>query len=274
MPEAHGVFSLRDDFAGLVSLLRDVDRLSADISACVTTVPSVNTAHRPAQIHADTALKATAARAEALVVRAAEIKHALSLPGRDLLRHFAAVIGVDQMFATSRDLSQTAAENLRRDQLAEQAKRAHASAEIIARIRGSLEWLEVFSLGVLAIVIADVIAWQLNLASSMRHALLLLPGPLVIGLAASILKPWKRKPEAAANATGASTLILVVVVVACVAAWLGGTFLGLGPINFSASSHRTNTCSEHTITPADTKFSWRQYGSVLNEAGQPAATVR
>ena len=228
VPEAHGVFSLRDDFAGLVSLLRDVDRLSADISACVTTVPSVNTAHRPAQIHADTALKATAARAEALVVRAAEIKHALSLPGRDLLRHFAAVIGVDQMFATSRDLSQTAAENLRRDQLAEQAKRAHASAEIIARIRGSLEWLEVFSLGVLAIVIADVIAWQLNLASSMRHALLLLAGPLVIGLAASILKPWKRKPEAVANATGVSKAILVIVVVASLLAWLGGILWAWG----------------------------------------------
>ena len=166
------------------------------------------------------------------MVRAAEVKHALSLPGRDLLRHFAAVIGVDQIFATSRDLSQTAAENLRRDQLAEQAKRAHASAEIIARIRGRLEWLEVFSLGVLAIVIADVIAWQLNLASVVRHALLLLAGPLVIGLAASILKPWKRKPEAAANSTGASTLILVIR--SCrLRCWLGSRdFFGLGADKF------------------------------------------
>ncbi len=101
VPEAHETSSLRDDFAGLISLLRDVDRLSADISAGVTAAPSANTAPRSAQIHADTALKATVARAEALVVRAAEVKHALSLPGRDLLRHFAAVIGVDQILATS-----------------------------------------------------------------------------------------------------------------------------------------------------------------------------
>ena len=91
-----------------------------------------------------------------------------------------------------------------------------------------MEWLEVFSLGVVAIVIADVIAWQLNLASMARHALLLLTGPLVIGLAASILKPWKRKPEVAANATGVSTAILVIVVVASLLAWLGGILWAWG----------------------------------------------
>jgi hypothetical protein len=228
LTEAVPASSLQDEFVRLVSLLRDVDRLSADVSASLTTAPSANTAHRSSQIHADTALKATVARAEALVVRAAEVKHALSLPGRDPLRRFAEVIGVDQILATLRDLSQTAADNLRRQQLAEQTQRMEANAAVIAQIRSRLGWLEVFSLGVLAIVIADVIAWQLDLASLMRHALLLLAGPLVIGVAASILKPGKRKPEAAANATGASTVILAVVVVACAAGWLAGLFWAWG----------------------------------------------
>ena len=217
--------SLLDDFAGLVSLLRDVDRLRADVAASVAAAPSANTADKSAQKHADRALAATVAHADALVVRAAEVKHTLSLPGHDLLRHFAQVIGVDQIFASLYDLSQTASENLRRQQLAEQAKLLEERDAVIATARSRLKWLEVFSLGVLAIVIADVIAWQLDLASPMRHALLLLAGPLVIGLAASILKPWKRKPEAVASAGGTATVVLAIMVVACVAGWLAGLFM-------------------------------------------------
>ena len=225
--EAGLTSSLRDDFAALVSLLREVDRLSADVSASVTTEPSGNATQKPAQNRADSALRATVADAEALVVRAAEVKHALSLPGHDQLRHFAEVIGVDQVFASLHDLSQTASENLRRRQLAEQTQLVEANAAKIATARSRLEWLEVLSLGVVAIVLADVIAWQLNLASPIRHALLLLAGPLVIGLAASILKPWKRKPEEAANTTGTSN-VLVIVVVACVVGWLAGLVFAWG----------------------------------------------
>jgi hypothetical protein len=218
--------SLLDDFAGLVSLLREVDRLSADVSAGVTAAPSANTAGKSAKLRVDGALAATVARADALVVRAAELKHTLSLPDHDLLRHFAAVIGVDQILSTLRDLSHTASENLRRQQLAEQAKLTAERNAVIATAHSRLKWLEIFSLGLLAVVLADVIAWQLNAASPLRRALLLLAGPLVIGLAASILKPWKRKVEAAANSTGASTIILVVIAVACVAGWLAGLFMG------------------------------------------------
>lgn len=218
---------LQNEFADLVSLLRDVDGLRADVSSNVIAAPSANTAHRSVQNAADHTLKATVARAEELVVRAAKVEHALTLPSRDLLRHLADVIGVDQVFATLRDLSQTAAENLRRDRLAEQTQRIEANAAMIATARSRVEWLEVFSLGVLAIVLADVIAWQLNLASVVRHALLLLAGPLVIGLAASILKPWKRKPGAGANSKGAST-VLMILVIACVAGWLAGLFMTWG----------------------------------------------
>jgi hypothetical protein len=220
--------SLLDDFAGLVSLLRDVDRLRADVSASVTAASTANAVHKSAKPRVDSALAAMVARADALVVRAAEVKHTLSLPGHDLLRQFGAVIGVDQILATSRDLSQTASESLRRQQLAEQTQRMEANAAMIAQVRSKLKWLEVFSLGVLAIVIADMIAWQFNLASPMRHALLVLAGPLVIGLAASILKPWKRKPEPVPNPTRVSTAILVIVAVACLLAWFAGLFMGWG----------------------------------------------
>ena len=226
IPEAGLTSSLRDEFTGLVSLLRDVDRLRADISASGAAIPSAS-AHKSTKKEADHALEKTSADAEKLVARAAEVQQALTFPGRDLLRHFAKVIGVDPLLATLRDLSQTAAENLRRQQLTEQASRMEASARSAAKIRTRLQWLEVFSLGALAIVMAGVIVSQLNPASAMRHALLLFAGPIVIGLAASILRPWKRKPEAAATASGAST-ILVIVVIACVAGWLAGLLWAWG----------------------------------------------
>ncbi len=227
VPEIQETSSLQDQFAELISLLRDVDRLSADVAAIVAAAPSANTAHRSAQNDADRALISTAARAEELVVRAAEVKHVLSLPGRDLLRHFAGVTGVDQVFTTLHDLSRTVTENLGRHQMSEQTRRMEANAAMFATARSRVEWLEVFSVGMLAIVVADIIAGQLSLASQMRHSLLLLVGPLVIGVAASVLKPWKRKPEAAGNAVGASG-ILVLVVVACVVGWLAGLFFAWG----------------------------------------------
>jgi hypothetical protein len=215
--------SLLDDFAALVSLLRDVDRLRADLSASVTA-PSTTRVHRSAEKNADRALEATAARAESLVVRAAEIKHALSLPGRDLLRHFAEVIGVDQFLATLRDLSQTAAENLRRRQLVEQSKLIEERNAMIAKLRSRLEWLEVFVLGFFAPEITKVITRLYGVGNTVGRVLILLSGPVVVGLVALILKPWKRKTDLADDQKGISQTILAAVIGACVVGWLAGFF--------------------------------------------------
>jgi len=52
--------------------------------------------------------------------------------------------------------------------------------------------------------------------------LLLLGGPLFLGLTALILKPWKRKPDAPGESTQGPAWILIAVIAACVAAWLAG----------------------------------------------------
>lgn len=218
--------SLQNAFAVLVSLLRDIDRLRADVSGTPTTAPKDPLA-KSARDDANRTLTATVARAEELTERTAEVKHALSLPGHDLLRHFVEVIGADDFLASLRDLTLVATEKLRRLQIAEHTQRMEANATILAKARSRLEWLQVFSLGFLAIVLADVIAWQLQIASAARRGLLLLAGPVVIGLVASILKPWKRKPQAAASAGAAST-ILVIVVAACFAGWLAGLLWAWG----------------------------------------------
>ena len=209
--------SLQEEFSALVSLLRDIDRLTTAVSLSVSPAPN----------DLDRSLDATAVQAEQLVTREAELKHTLTLPGRDLLRHFAEVINADQLFATLHDLSRAAVENLRRRQLEEQQKRMDAGASVIAKIRSRLEWLEVLTLGLLAVVVAGVLAWQLDLSGAGRHALLLLAGPIVIAVAAFVLKPWKRKAQTE-HQTGPSTAILVAVAVACLAAWLAGLLWAWG----------------------------------------------
>ena len=159
------------------------------------------------------------------MVRAAEIKHALSLPGRDLLRHFAEVIGVDQFLATLRDLSQTAAENLRRRQLVEQSKLIEERNAMIAKLRSRLEWLEVFVLGFFAPEITKVITRLYGVGNTVGRVLILLSGPVVVGLVALILKPWKRKTDLADDQKGISQTILAAVIGACVVGWLAGLFM-------------------------------------------------
>jgi hypothetical protein len=205
--------SLLEDFAALVSLLRDVEGLSTSVA---------NSREAPAIGNSNNALEATVTETEQLLMRATAVQHRFILPDRDPLRLFAKVIGTEQVLTTLRDLSQNATENLRRRQAAEQAKRAEAAAAVTAKIRRRLLWLQVLTVGFLGIVIADVIAWQVDLAGFARHVLLVLGGPVVIGLAALGLKPWQRKREAAANVTGPSAAILFLVAAACIVGWLAG----------------------------------------------------
>jgi hypothetical protein len=167
-------------------------------------------------------LEATVARGEDLAFRAAGLQHNLALPGRDLLRRFWDGIGVDQLLATMRDLSHTADESLRRQQIAAQSRLMEERAGVIAKLRSRLEWLEIFIVGFLAIEIIEAVAHHVNLGNMLEDALLLLGGPLALGITAWVLKPWQRKPEAAEDAMGVSHAVLIAVIAACVAAWLAG----------------------------------------------------
>ena len=93
---------------------------------------------------------------------------------------------------------------------------------VIAKLRSRLGWLEVFIVGFLAIEIIEAIARHLDLGNTLEDALLLLGGPVFLGLTAWIVKPWKRKSEVTDDARGISLTILVAVIAACVIAWLAG----------------------------------------------------
>jgi hypothetical protein len=121
-----------------------------------------------------------------------------------------------------RDLNHTATEHLRRQQLAEQTRLTEERANIVAKLRSRLEWLEVFTVGFLAIAIIDAITRRVDLGNTLEDALLLLGGPVALGVVASILKPWKRKAAAAERPIDPPDWILIAVILACVAAWLAG----------------------------------------------------
>jgi len=213
--------AFREDFAGIVSLLRDIDQLAADAELLSSETPAH--AARPSPDNdAAGPLEAIVGRGEELTRRAAQVKHALTLPDRDLVRRFSDAIGIDQFLATLRDLNHTATEHLRRQQLAEQTRLTEERANIVAKLRSRLEWLEVFTVGFLAIAIIDAITRRVDLGNTLEDALLLLGGPVALGVVASILKPWKRKAAAAERPIDPPDWILIAVILACVAAWLAG----------------------------------------------------
>jgi hypothetical protein len=195
-PAEGQTLTLHDDFAGIVSLARDIDQFTAEAFFSVTTAPSPDVALKSPGSDGTRDLEATVARGVDLAVRAAELQHTLALPDRDLLRRFWDVIGVDRLLATLRDLNHTATESLRRQQVAEQAKLMGERDAVIAKIRSRLEWLEVFIVGFLAIEIIEAIARHGSPGNMLEDALLLLGGPFSLALIAWILKPWKRKSEA------------------------------------------------------------------------------
>ena len=214
--------ALHGDFAGIVSLVRDIDQFTAETFFSVTTAPPTDIAVKSYGSDGARDLEATVARGEDLAFRAAGLQHNLALPGRDLLRRFWDGIGVDQLLATMRDLSHTADESLRRQQIAAQSRLMEERAGVIAKLRSRLEWLEIFIVGFLAIEIIEAVAHHVNLGNMLEDALLLLGGPLALGITAWVLKPWQRKPEAAEDAMGVSHAVLIAVIAACVAAWLAG----------------------------------------------------
>jgi hypothetical protein len=214
---------LRDDFAALVSLARDVDRLTADWNQLSNYSPAgADSASLPERQIDLRGLQAIASNGEELARRAAQVKHALTLPDRDLFRRFYEAINVDQLLETLRDLTHAAGEHLRRHQLAEQAKQMESRSDAVARVQSKLEWLEVFIIGFFAVGIIDVITRHVNLGNDAENALVLLGGPLFIGLTAWILKPWRKKKKSPEGKIDRPVWILIAVAGACVIAWLAG----------------------------------------------------
>ncbi len=77
-------------------------------------------------------------------------------------------------------------------------------------------------MGFLAIEIIEAATRYGNLANPLEDALLLLGGPVFLGLTAYILKPWKRKLDAVADSARGPAWILIAVIAACAVAWLAG----------------------------------------------------
>ena len=210
-------------FAGVLSLARDIGQFVSDVK--IFGDPSdtpTHAARSSAGTDATVSLETIVSRGEDLTRRAAFIQRFLTLQHLALLRRFADGIGVDQLIATLRDLNQTTAEQLRRRQLAEQTRLMEDHSSIIGKLRSRLEWLEVFIAGFLAIEIIEAATRYGNLGKPLEDALLLLGGPVFLGLAALILKPWKRKPEAAADSTAGPAWILIAVIAACAVSWMAG----------------------------------------------------
>lgn len=215
---------LRSDFAAIVSIVRDADRLTARWVRISNEMSRDGDSTVFAGKMSDTeGLKSIVATSEELGRRSAQIKHALTLPDHDLFRRFYDAINIDQLSATLWELARSASDHLRQHELAVQAKQMESRADAVARVQSKLEWLEVFVVGFFAVGIIDVITRHVSLSNQVEDALVLLGGPLFIGFTAWLLKPWQRKKKAQSEARiDRPAWILIAVALACVMAWLAG----------------------------------------------------
>jgi hypothetical protein len=206
----------RDQFAAVVSLVRDIDRVREVVAAASRDVAKQAIAKVD-----DDALKSAVAEGEELTLRAAGIKKALTLPESALLRGFAGEIGLEQLIAALQELNQIASENLRRRQ-EEEARRMEERLRLAAKLQTRLRWVKAFSLGLLVILFIDVMASWRELSSAVQRPLSLFAGPIAIGLGAWTLKLRKPRPRLDTVNSGASPVLLAAVIGAAFIAWLLG----------------------------------------------------
>ncbi|HKD84685.1 MAG TPA: hypothetical protein VKB58_08050 [Terriglobales bacterium] len=206
----------RDQFAAVMSLVREIARLREAVAARPSDVGKRTTAREDYG-----ALKSAVADGEALRLRAAEIKHALTLPGNELLRSFSGEIGFEQLIAGLYELNQTAGENLRRREEAE-ARSRDERLRHAAKLHTRLRWLQAFSIGLLVILVVDMMTATRELSSTAQRALSVFAGPTAVGLCAWMLKLRKPKPQLDKVNSAASSALLAVVIVAAFLAWLVG----------------------------------------------------
>ena len=208
------IAELRAEFAQIVSLARDADRLTARWSA-------LNDGEASKVRKSDVQnLQAFSTSANDFASHATEVKHKLVLPESDLFRRFYEAMRIDPLLATLREMAIAASEQVRRHQETERLKQMESRTGAIARVQRRLEWLEVLLIGCLAIGIIDAILPQVNLNASVEQGLALLGGPLAAGLAALVLRPWRQSKPLTSEDKLDRPWFLIVLVITCVIVWL------------------------------------------------------
>lgn len=213
--EAEG--GLRDDFASVVALARDIDQLIADGERLAQHAPSTNLPDEHSTAGQKPAAESVAkivAKGEDLARRAAQVKHNLTLPDRDLLRRFYDAIGIDELLGTLRDLNQTAAGYLRGEKIDEQTGRMEESTRTVAEVQSKLEWLEVFIVGFYATEMIEMFTKRFSTFDrTLGTPFILLGGLFSLSFTAWILKPWERAAEKKRGNENRLIWILVIVVI-------------------------------------------------------------
>ncbi len=194
--ENHG--GSEQDFMNIIALAREIDRLIADskkLSASPSSSPAMQTPAENAHEAADPNLgDEIAARGEVLARKAAQIKHNLTLPHSELFRRFYEATGIDELLSNLRDLNQTAAEYIRRERMAEQARKLGENTETVAEVQSKLEWVEIFIVGVYAAEVLDIFTRHGGEETSGAARLpLLIAFTIVMALTTIILRPWEKK---------------------------------------------------------------------------------
>jgi hypothetical protein len=159
-----------------------------DIVACARDIDELVIALQTDAVRADRGGRArTVARveqSESIMRRMADVRHRLILPEAELLGNFVDGIGLDDLLATLRDLSQG-------NKVDEQNERIAEHMGTIADVQSKVEWLELLFVGIYAIEVAEIIS---NHAVNCHVRLLvtLLIATVLTGAATFFLQPWTR----------------------------------------------------------------------------------
>jgi hypothetical protein len=215
----------RDDFAAVVSLVRDMDRFIGEGKSIASQYARPSDL-RPVASNQQSpeSLASIVSRSEELLRRAGHIEHVVSLPDRDLLRQFHNCVGVDRSVKILRDLTQSATERLRSNKLSEENRRMGEVAIIARHLDSKLRWSAAIMAGLVAIQIIDLAASYFSLAGNLRLWAPLLGGPVFLALAAVLLKPWKRKAPAQPASLDLPVWVVSLAMLAFVLAWLVAVF--------------------------------------------------
>ncbi len=220
--EISGLASADDDlqdFAILVSLVRDVDRLTSEWESVGKKNPS--------QIEVSSRTTAAVsvqrlAECEQLARRALELQHTLALPERQLLRHFSEAIGFEQLVTRLHELNQIAA-NQQYAMAADEGRKSGSVPGDLTRVRQQLRWLEVFVIAFVALEVVAILLRSGILGSGSQQVFTWFGGPLAFACAAWFLQPWRIK-QGGRDRTGSFKWLVVVALLVWTVAWLTEIF--------------------------------------------------
>ncbi len=213
----HQEITLREDFAGVVSLAREIDQLLADGRGLL---PGSEDPARLGTQDQPEGAQTLITKGEELMQRAAQVRQRLAIPENDLLRAFHDSIGLGQLVETLRDVSRVAGERLQLQRLAEQDKLTKERAATFAKVHSTLGWLGVCIAGIAGVEGSNLIAQYFPLGKAAQNILALVGGPVVLLGAALALMPWKRKAVDPQNELSRPTWLLPVAALVFLLSWL------------------------------------------------------